>query len=99
MIDREFMRGFVKLYTLWQASRSEVYGGQIIDEMRDLGFKVSPGTLYPTLHTLLEERDLTVTDRLVHGKVRKYYRATAKGRREAKEVVERWKFLLTKVLR
>ena len=60
---------------------------------------LSPGTLYPTLHTLLEERDLTVTDRLVNGKVRKYYRATAKGRREAKEVVERWKFLLTNVLR
>jgi DNA-binding PadR family transcriptional regulator len=99
MIDREFMRGFVKLYALWQASHGEVYGGQIIDEMRGLGFKVSPGTLYPTLHTLLEERDVTVSDRLVHGKVRKYYRATAKGRREAKEVVERWKFLLTKVLR
>ena len=67
MIDRDFMRGFVKLYTLWRASKGEVYGLEIIEEMRDLGFKLSPGTLYPTLHALLEERDVTVQNRTVSG--------------------------------
>jgi DNA-binding PadR family transcriptional regulator len=94
-IDREFQRGFVKLYALWRASKEEVYGVQIIEEMRLLGFKVSPGTLYPVLHTLLDENDLTVLDRVVNGKVRKLYRATSKGREEAEEVIER----LTKLLR
>jgi DNA-binding PadR family transcriptional regulator len=99
VIDREFSRGFIKLYALCAASRGEVYGIQIMDEMRELGFKVGPGTLYPVLHTLLEEKDLTVTNQIVNGKVRKCYRATNKGRKEAEEVVERLSFLLSKVAR
>ena len=71
MIDREFQRGFVKLYALWRASKGEVYGVQIVEEMRVLGFRVSPGTLYPVLHTLLEEKDVMVTDRIVNGKIRR----------------------------
>lgn len=99
MIDREFARGFVKLYALWRASQGETYGLQIIEEMRALGFKVSPGTLYPALHTLLEEKDLTVSQHVVNGKVRKCYRATAKGRREAREVVEKLSSLLRRMSR
>lgn len=93
------MRGFVKLYTLWRASRAEVYGLEIMQEMRDLGFNLSPGTLYPTLHALLEERDVTVTHRKVGGKIRKCYKATAKGRKEVEEVIERLSFLIKKVFR
>ena len=47
MIDREFQRGFVKLYALWRAAKGEVYGVQIIEEMRVLGFRVSPGGRVP----------------------------------------------------
>jgi DNA-binding PadR family transcriptional regulator len=99
MIDRDFMRGFVKLYTLWRASRGEVYGMEILDEMRELGFKLSPGTLYPALHALLQERDVTVKTRNVGGKLRKVYRATPKGRREVDAVIERLSFLIRKVFR
>ena len=99
MIDRDFMRGFVKLYTLWRASKGEVYGMEIMQEMRKLGFSLSPGTLYPTLRALLEERDVKVTNRIVKGKVRKCYRATAKGRKEVEEVIERLSFLMKKVFR
>ena len=99
MIDRDFMRGFVKLYTLWRASKGEVYGLEIIEEMRGLGFTLSPGTLYPTLHALLEERDVTVKNRIVNGKLRKVYRATRKGRKEAEEVIGRLSFLIRKVFR
>jgi len=97
MIDRDFMRGFVKLYTLWRASRGEVYGLEIMEEMRALGFNLSPGTLYPALHALLRERDVKVTTRKVKGKIRKCYRATAKGRTELKEVRERLAVLMRKI--
>ncbi len=97
MIDRDFMRGFVKLYTLWRASRGEVYGMQIMLEMRALGFTLSPGTLYPALHTLLRERDVTVVSRKVDGKIRKCYRATAKGRKELEEIHERLAVLMRKI--
>ena len=99
MIDRDFMRGFVKLYTLWRASKGEVYGMEIMQEMRELGFNLSPGTLYPTLRALLEEKDVKVTNRIVKGKVRKCYRVTSKGRTEVKEVIERLSFLMRKVFR
>lgn len=97
MIDHDFMRGFVKLYALWRASQSAVYGLEIIEEMRDLGFKLSPGTVYPTLHALLEEGDVTVKERKVNGKLRRVYRATRKGKKEAVEVIERLSFLVRKV--
>lgn len=99
MIDRDFVRGFAKLYTLWRVSKGEVYGLEIIQEMRELGFNLSPGTLYPTLRALLEEKDVTVTSRIANGKVRKCYRATAKGRKEVQEVIERLSFLIRKVFR
>ena len=97
MIDRDFMRGFVKLYTLWRASKQEVYGLQIMQEMHELGFNLSPGTLYPTLHLLLKERDLSVSHQTVRGKIRKCYRATPKGRQELKEVIERLSVLMRKI--
>jgi DNA-binding PadR family transcriptional regulator len=99
MIDRQFQAAFAKLYVLWKSSKGEVYGLQIIEELRELGFKISPGTLYPTLHALLEEKDVTLTARRVNGKLRKCYRATAKGQKEAKEVVERLSRLLRKMSR
>jgi DNA-binding PadR family transcriptional regulator len=97
MIDRDFMRGFVKLYVLWRASQSEVYGLEIAAEMSELGFNLSPGTLYPALHALLREGDVTVTSRAVKGRVRKFYRVTAKGRKELKEVRERLATLMRKI--
>src|SRR5688572_14425766 len=97
MIDRDFLRGFVKLYTLWRAGRGEVYGLEIMEEMRELGFRLSPGTLYPALRALLKEGDVRMTQRIVKGKVRKCYRATAKGRKEFKEVRERLLVLMRKV--
>ncbi len=99
MIDRDFMRGFVKLYTLWRASKGEVYGMEIMQEMQHLGFNLSPGTLYPSLRALLQEKDVTMENRVVKGKVRKCYRATAKGRKELEEVTTRLSFLIRKVFR
>lgn len=99
MIDRDFLRGFAKLYTLWRAAKGEVYGMEILHEMREIGFNLSPGTLYPTLRGLLKEKDVTVKSRIVNGKVRKCYRATAKGRKEVEEVIERLSFLMRKVFR
>lgn len=55
MIDRDFVRGFIKLYALSLAADGEVYGLKILEEMNKHGFSLSPGTLYPALHALLRE--------------------------------------------
>lgn len=97
MIDREFLRGFIKIYTLWRAGEEDVYGLKILQEMKALGFNLSPGTLYPALRALLDEGDVTVREQLVGGKRRKCYRLTAKGRREFSEVRDRLAVLVRKV--
>ena len=70
---------------------------KIMQEIRELGVHLSPGTLYPALHALLGEKDVKVTKRVVNGKGRKCYRATAKGRKEVEEVIERLSFLVQKM--
>lgn len=97
MIDREFIRGFVKLYALWRASKGPVYGLEILEEMESLGFDLSPGTLYPALQKLWREKDVRLERRIVGGKVRKCYRLTRKGAEELEEVKERLKVLVKRV--
>jgi DNA-binding PadR family transcriptional regulator len=80
MIDRDFVRGFIKLYALSLTADGEVCVGKILEEMNKRGFSLSPGTLYPALHALLHEGDVTVRRRMAGGKICKCYRLTAKGR-------------------
>jgi DNA-binding PadR family transcriptional regulator len=99
MMDRDFIRGFVKLYALSLASDGDVYGMKILEEMNKRGFSLSPGTLYPALHALLREGDVTVHPNIVEGKMRKCYRLTAKGRRELEEIKQRLRTLVHVVFR
>jgi DNA-binding PadR family transcriptional regulator len=89
MIDREFLRGFTKLYALWRGSTRDAYGMAILREMREVGFELSPGTLYPTLAKLAREGDITWRKQVVDGRIRKTYRLTPKGKKELEEVKER----------
>jgi len=72
--------GFVKLHILHHAGEEPVYGLWLIEELGRHGYRLSPGTLYPILHSLREESLLKVESRVVEGKARKYYSLTAKGR-------------------
>ncbi len=99
MIDRDFVRGFIKLYALSLAADGEVYGLKILEEMNKHGFSFSPGTLYPALHALLREGDVSVRQRMVGGRTRKCYRLTPKGRRELEEIKERLRALVRVVFR
>lgn len=51
----------------------------MLEELEHHGYNISPGTLYPVLHTMEKEGLLEREDRLVEGKIRKYYTATALG--------------------
>jgi len=78
---RDFFLGFIKIHILHHAAEDGVYGVAIMEELRRHGYDVSPGTLYPVLHGLEEARYLRRADRVVGGKVRKYYAITAQGRK------------------
>lgn len=77
---RDFFLGFVKIHILHHAAQEPIYGLAMIDELRRHGYEVSPGTIYPVLHTLEAGGYLSREERVIGGKVRKYYTITDAGR-------------------
>jgi DNA-binding PadR family transcriptional regulator len=69
-----------------------------MEELRRHGYDVSPGTLYPVLHGLEEARYLRHADRVVGGKVRKYYAITPQGRNALALAREQIRELVREVL-
>lgn len=98
MLDREFFLGFIKIHILYHASKEPIFGVEIAKELARHGYDISPGTLYPTLHRLEKEGYLKSDSRVVRGKVRKYYQATAKGKRVLETSSKRIRELVHEVL-
>ena len=78
---RDIVLAFARVHLLHHAAAERIYGLEMIEELRRHGYEMSPGTLYPILHGLEERGYLRSEQELANGKVRKYYRATAAGRR------------------
>lgn len=76
---REFFLGFIKVHILHHAAEEDVYGLALIAELRRHGYELSPGKMYPVLHELEQAGYLRRIDRVVNGKVRKYYTITRRG--------------------
>ena len=49
------LSGFIRLHILHHAAEHLVYGHWLMEELREHGYRISPGTLYPMLRGL--ERD------------------------------------------
>ena len=80
-IARHFFNGFIRLHILYHAAKEAVYGTEITEELIRHGYRLSQGTLYPTLHLLEELGYLRSRLQIVRGRRRKYYEATAAGRK------------------
>lgn len=83
---REMDLAFIKLHILYHASKEEVYGVGLVKELARHGYKLSFGTLYPTLAKMVRMGLLTFEARTVEQKQRKYYRITSKGLKELNKV-------------
>jgi PadR family transcriptional regulator, regulatory protein PadR len=81
----DLFSGFIKLHVLHHASEQPVYGLWLIEELLEHGYRVSPGTLYPLLHSLEQLEMLKSYNELFGGKIRRYYKITANGRRHLKK--------------
>ncbi|MCL6613800.1 MAG: PadR family transcriptional regulator [Firmicutes bacterium] len=97
-ILRDFLLGFIKIHILHHAGQAAIYGTSILEELRRHGYDLSPGTLYPTLRHLEVEGYLSKEERVVAGKLRKYYRITAKGLKALEEVKPKIRELVAEVL-
>ena len=77
---RSFLRGMIELFVLQRAGQEAVYGGALSKTLHNLGYDISPGSLYPLLHNLEKKRLLRCRIHEIGGRVRKYYELTDAGR-------------------
>ncbi|EYE89473.1 PadR family transcriptional regulator [Fervidicella metallireducens AeB] len=78
-IMRKLFLGFVQIHILHHAEKEPFYGVWMIEELREHGYDMSPGSLYPLLHSMESSGLLEKAERTVDGKIRKYYRITELG--------------------
>ena len=77
---REFLRGAVQLHILHHAAEEEIHGAWMSEELANHGYRISPGTLYPTLHRLEAAGLLAGHDDLEAGRRIRRYTITDAGR-------------------
>ena len=77
---REFQRGAIRVHILHHAAEDEIHGAWMTEELARHGYRISPGTLYPTLHRLEADGLLASRQLVVDGRIRRLYRATDAGR-------------------
>ena len=72
--------GLIPLHIMYHAAKGEIFGQGMIDELRHHGYHIGPSTLYPMLHRLEERGFLKVREERTGRTMRRFYRATPKGR-------------------
>lgn len=97
-IFRDTFLGFVRVHVLYHAAKGKVFGLEMIEELREHGYDVSPGTLYPIFHGLEKAGYLDAEQELVAGKLRKYYRITASGAKVLDQLRDKIRELTREVL-
>lgn len=85
-IFREAFLGFIRVHLLHHAAQGRIFGVEMIEELEEHGYKLSPGTLYPILHAMQDAGYLRSEVEVVAGRKRKYYRATPSGRKALREL-------------
>jgi len=95
---RAFLRGAVQLHVLHHAAEHDVDGAWMSEELANHGHRISPGTLYPTLHRMEEEGLLASRQVTVDGRRRRKYKATQEGRRVLTETRRALRELADEVL-
>ncbi|MFJ9559447.1 PadR family transcriptional regulator [Streptomyces fuscichromogenes] len=95
---REFQRGAVRLHILHHAAEEGIHGAWMTEELARHGYRISPGTLYPTLHRLESDGLLVSEQRVVDGRTRRVYRATGAGKQALAEDRKALKELAREVL-
>lgn len=97
-IFRETFLGFVRVHLLHHAAKGPIFGAEMLVELKRHGYALSPGTLYPILHGLEAAGYLRSEQQPVGGKVRRYYRATARGERVLEKLKAKIRELTDEVL-
>lgn len=80
-VEREVLLSFWKVHILHHASEEPLHGQWMLTELREHGYEISPGTLYPLLQRMERLGWLKSKESPRRGRARKDYLLTAKGRK------------------
>ena len=97
-ILRKVFLAFMRIHILYHAKKEPFFGLWMIEELKNHGYEVSSGTIYPILHSMEEDGILICEERTIDGKVRKYYSLTDKGDKILTEVKEKTKELSQEII-
>ena len=87
LLNREILLGFWKVHILHHAAEGPIVGQWMLDELREHGYRVSPGTLYPLLRRMEKTGWLSCRfDKKAGPKARREYFLTGAGHHALKEI-------------
>jgi PadR family transcriptional regulator PadR len=89
-----FLNGVPELLVLRLLSGREMYGYQIVEEIRIQSrdaFAFGEGCIYPYLHHLEAEKFVSSRRQEVGGRSRNYYRLTPRGQKRLAELGSEWR--------
>ena len=93
-VDKSLISGSTSMLLMQLLSEKDMYGYEMIETLQKRSqnvFELKAGTLYPLLHSLEEKGCLDSYEREAGGKIRKYYKITAEGKKVLKARKEEWK--------
>ena len=82
--DRDLYSGLIRLHVMHHATEEPIFGLGMIEELARHGYRISPGSLYPLLHSLEEKGYLRSRERRNGKSLRKEYVATPLGKKALK---------------
>ena len=97
-ILRKLFLAFMRIHILHHAKKEAFFGLWMMEELRSHGYEISSGTIYPILHNMEEDGILETEEKVIEGKVRKYYLITDKGEKILKEAEEKTKELFEEII-
>ena len=87
--DRDLYSGLIRLHILHHAAEEPIFGLGMSEELARHGYRISPGTLYPILHSLENKGYLKSAEKRRGKSLRRVYRATPQGRKALTKARER----------
>lgn len=88
----------MQLHILHHALHGEVHGAWMATELARHGYRISPGSLYPTLHKMEAGGLLRSSGKVVEGRALRTYVTTAKGRRALEATKRQLRELASEIL-
>ena len=95
-----FLNGVPELLVLRLLAGREMYGYEIVEEIRSrtsAALSFGEGCIYPYLHYLEAEKQVSSRRREVEGRSRNYYKLTDRGRKRLAALTAEWNRVTTGV--